>query len=252
MNRELMIQVERVVRDLRATHARKMRMREELYSLLSDRVDDAISRGVGQQEATEQAIVSFGDPDELRSELQATVPNRERFSATLDRHLFGRSAEERLLEPVSAVESLRAGMLLGLMLLVVLLAPAVVLGWGFGSWKALLIWKFYLVLAGGFAWNTAVMTWCGSRAVRTLLTAAHRRQAFSVLAGWAILVGVNVGLSLALLYFSSGWQAFAEIGWWSALIAIPVAAGVVTVVCWLISIEARQRQPWVTLDLASG
>lgn len=250
MNRDLMIQVERAVRDLRALHVRKMRMRDELYSLLSDRVDDSLARGVSESEAIQQAIASFGDPGELRSELQATVPACERFSVALDRFLLGRSSVNLFLRPVSARESLRAGLLLGSILLFALLLPAAVLSWGFGNEKGFLIWKTYLVLAGVFAWNTAVMTWCGSRAVQALLAVPQWRRALLTLAGWAILAGVSLGLSDALLFLSSGWQAFAEVGWWSSLLAAPAGSAVFAVVCRLISIEMEQRQPWLELELS--
>lgn len=249
MNQVLMIQVERVVREIPASHSRKMRIREELYALLSDRVDELVARGLSLPTAIQHALATFGEPGELRSEIEATVPGLERFSATLDQFLIGRAAPAMWARPVSVREALRAGFVLGLVLLSLLFFIVAVLGWGFGNWKGLVIWKAYFALAGVFAWNAAVMIWCGSRAVQRLISVSHWQNGLPDLMAWAVSAGVCFGLSVGLLYLGAGWHAFADVGWYSSLWAGPTGATVFAVVCGMVTIEVKQRLPWISLEL---
>ena len=77
---ELRRHVERIVRPIRASGIRKMRMREELLGHLTPH----LRRGVGgaakrrKRGGLAAAAGRFGDPATLRAELQATVPWIER------------------------------------------------------------------------------------------------------------------------------------------------------------------------------
>jgi len=70
--------IESVVRPISANFARKDQMREELLAGLTDLYEAEIAEGCGTEEALRRALDGFGDPDEIRREMQATVPLRER------------------------------------------------------------------------------------------------------------------------------------------------------------------------------
>ena len=70
---ELKLVVERVVRPVRATMARKRRMREELLVHLVAIFEEEVQKTVDEQAALEQAKRRIGDPPELSGQLQETV-----------------------------------------------------------------------------------------------------------------------------------------------------------------------------------
>ena len=70
----LRIQVERVVRPLRASNLRKDRMREELLAHLTRLFEEELGQSGDVQRATAAAIDRFGDGPTLARELQASVP----------------------------------------------------------------------------------------------------------------------------------------------------------------------------------
>jgi hypothetical protein len=72
--RELRIHIERIVRPIGASPRRKLRMREELLAHLTAIVEE--------EGSLERALTRFGDPQEIRRELQAAVPWRERLAHT--------------------------------------------------------------------------------------------------------------------------------------------------------------------------
>jgi hypothetical protein len=76
----LRIQVERVVRPIRASYLRKDRMREELLTHLTRLFEEELSRTGDAQSATAEATRRFGDAPTLARELQASVPWLERWA----------------------------------------------------------------------------------------------------------------------------------------------------------------------------
>ena len=70
-------QVEKAVRPIRAGGARKDRMREELYGHLWSIYEQELDWGGDKDAAEIRAVDRFGDPAELRRELQASVPMPE-------------------------------------------------------------------------------------------------------------------------------------------------------------------------------
>lgn len=74
----LKIQVERVVRPIRASGRRKDRMREELLAHLTATYHEELARDSDEAAALARALRRFGNPDHLRRELQASVPFLER------------------------------------------------------------------------------------------------------------------------------------------------------------------------------
>lgn len=81
--KELKTVVERAVRPVRASMARKRKMREELLAHLVSIFEEE-SRHDDEQAALERAKQRFGDPGELMPQLQQAVPRCDRCSAILE------------------------------------------------------------------------------------------------------------------------------------------------------------------------
>jgi len=81
---ELKIVVERAVRPVRATLARKRGMREELLAHLVSIFEEESKTDGDEQAALEQAKQRFGDPRELTGQLQQTVPQWDRFARVFE------------------------------------------------------------------------------------------------------------------------------------------------------------------------
>lgn len=73
---DLMTHVESIVRPVRATQMRKLRMRRELLLHLQSAYDEELSRN--PDNALERATHRLGDPATLTTQLQQTVPTLER------------------------------------------------------------------------------------------------------------------------------------------------------------------------------
>lgn len=72
--KELMIHVEGIVRPIRATEGRKLRMRRELLAHLQAALEEERERNAGEAEAWAAAKRRLGPPEELTSSLQKSVP----------------------------------------------------------------------------------------------------------------------------------------------------------------------------------
>ena len=83
--RELRALAEGIVRPLRASTARKRRMREELLAHLAAIFDEELEKSGDQRAALEGAAKRFGDPGELSRQLQETVPRCDRWRSILER-----------------------------------------------------------------------------------------------------------------------------------------------------------------------
>jgi len=88
----LKILVERAVRPVRASFARKRKMREELLAHVSDVFEEELARLGEEQMALERAAQRFGNPAELTGQLQATIPAGD----AIDRLLCGQPDESTL------------------------------------------------------------------------------------------------------------------------------------------------------------
>jgi hypothetical protein len=80
--KELMIQVERAVRPLRAESRRKLKMRRELLAHLTCIYEEELARRSDPAAARVEALRRFGDPAALTRELQDSVPFLERMLHT--------------------------------------------------------------------------------------------------------------------------------------------------------------------------
>src|SRR5262245_34420824 len=81
--KELMVHVERAVRAVHASPARKRRMRQELLAHLTGLVEEEKARGGDEPQALARALQRFGDPSGLSQDLQASVPRLERWLSRL-------------------------------------------------------------------------------------------------------------------------------------------------------------------------
>lgn len=81
--KELMVHVERAVRAVHASPARKRRMRQELLAHLTGFVEEEKARGGDERQALAEALRRFGDPAELSRDLQGSVPRLERWEGRL-------------------------------------------------------------------------------------------------------------------------------------------------------------------------
>jgi ATP-dependent Clp protease ATP-binding subunit ClpC len=90
---ELMKVVERAVRPVSSSTARKRKLREELFAHLSTTYEEELSR-VGQPAtALAAATQRFGDPAELAREFQSSLPFHERISYFTERFVAYRAPE---------------------------------------------------------------------------------------------------------------------------------------------------------------
>lgn len=88
-----MVFVERAVRPLRTSIARRRRMREELLAHLTAIYDQELERARDRSVALDEAKRRFGDPNELSSELQRALSWRDRIGFWIE-WLFGWRAPE--------------------------------------------------------------------------------------------------------------------------------------------------------------
>jgi len=91
--KELMVQVERAVRPVRASSRRKDRMREELLTHLTGLYEEERGRLGDGAAALAQAVQRFGDPAELTRDLQASVSREEVAAFHFERWLGWRAPE---------------------------------------------------------------------------------------------------------------------------------------------------------------
>lgn len=76
--KNLMVHVERIVRPVRATELRKLKMRREILSHLQAVLDEEMAIAADESAAWETTLRRLGDPAILTRELQKIVPLRER------------------------------------------------------------------------------------------------------------------------------------------------------------------------------
>jgi ATP-dependent Clp protease ATP-binding subunit ClpC len=123
--RELMVHVERAVRAVHASPARKRRMRQELLAHLTNLVEEEKARGGDEQEALARALQRFGDPADLSRDLQASVPRLERWEAQMANGFLRRPGETGLRHGARIAALVAAIMFVWLNVLVNLLLPLI-------------------------------------------------------------------------------------------------------------------------------
>jgi hypothetical protein len=83
--RELKSVVEQSVQPVRATFARKRRMREELLAHLVSIFEEEVGTLGDEQAALDETKRRFGDPETLSEQLQKSVPRRDRLLSLAER-----------------------------------------------------------------------------------------------------------------------------------------------------------------------
>jgi hypothetical protein len=133
---QLMTIVERAVRPVLATKARKRGMREELLGHVTDVYDDEMAQGASGSVALVRTRERFGDPAAITRQLQQSVSRRSRFGGTIERYNdWGRRPGEPAMR--LAFRHMRAGLAFSLLVLVLMTVSAVALdasrrnAWGF-------------------------------------------------------------------------------------------------------------------------
>ena len=103
--KELKTVVERAVRPVRATMARKRKMREELLAHLVSIFEEE-ARHSDEQAAVERAKGRFGNVRELSEQLQGAIPRREWFACFTERVFLFRKGESALAHAVRIAVSM--------------------------------------------------------------------------------------------------------------------------------------------------
>jgi len=240
---ELKIVVERAVRPVRATLARKRRMREEFLGHLTAIFLEEVQRLGDETVALNRARERFGDPQELSARIQQTVPRREWFSSLVEGLLLYRQGE-RVLTHAARV----AALMFGWFSISLVLLPFILLSRGRAqeivAMECFFFWES-VIFAGLFF----VMTLLGHGVRGSLFRdASVRRLPLAVLysllsafvvpvAGFALIWAPTGDLALA-----SAYAAF--VGWLAPVVPVVLVAAV-----WEIAADARQDAPWMSLPI---
>jgi len=99
-----------VVGPLRASAWRKIRIHEELLGHLAEIENRARQDGVSENELRVHALATFGDPDRIRADIQASVPRLER---VLYFGLFNRKEGESDARYIGRASLIAAGVMVG-------------------------------------------------------------------------------------------------------------------------------------------
>jgi hypothetical protein len=127
---QLKIIVERAVRPVRASTARKRKMREELLAHVVGVFEEEAARLGDDRAALERTALRFGNPAEVTSQLQESVPARD----AIRRYWEGRPGEPAWR---TAIRVAWVSGILALVVAVVVLAPCIVASvmvGSFGAW----------------------------------------------------------------------------------------------------------------------
>jgi hypothetical protein len=239
-NRELMKAVERVVRPVTASLARKRRMREELMAHVSALLEEEARLPGGEEEAVRRAARRLGDPAELSAQLEQTVPARDlyaRFNEKWWTYHVGETALRRAVRIGVAMFALFWIELSGLFPLSTWLK-------GLPS-QPLLMFVTAMIVAVSIAVLTFVFILLEHAMRQAVCSSTHRSAKFAVLVGAAGFATVPVTafvLQLAL----TGDPVFGRIAGVSlfAPLVLYVAAGP-------IAKEIRYQEEWASLDVSS-
>jgi hypothetical protein len=130
--------VERAVRPIRASTKCKLKMREELLAHLTSIYDEEKSRLKDPLRALEAAQKRFGDPAELASELDSSLPASERANYYIERGFGWRAPESaaRYMFRMATQSFLLIGAICGA-ICIVLVMIGLVQGWNVDQWKSL-------------------------------------------------------------------------------------------------------------------
>ena len=242
MNESLMIIVEKIVRPIRVPLIKKMRMRGELYSHLEAIYNEELTHHENHEQALEATLNRFGDLDEIRGELQSTVPKWWQRLTWLDSFFQRRSGETPLRHAIRS--ALYAMLFISAEYLLVMLPLGQILM--DKQEQFIMMGPFFACLALSSGWLAFMAVICASP--------------FSV--NWTESLNVSLlirnttffGLASALAEFSLFASIPSLIGFEQAQLIMPGAAffagaGLFLVVILAMRKELGQSRPWTNLEL---
>jgi hypothetical protein len=238
---QLKILVERAVRPVQASAARKRKMREELLAHVVGVFEEEARLG-DEQAALARTQERFGQAAELTVQLQASVPPSDRFEQSAE-NFFGGSGQSpvRLAARFAVAFGVLASVLLGIMILICALR-----GQG-GEW--LTVARIPSLLAP--LW-TAFITFCGTllshEMWQALFGPAGRswlRVGLVAVAAWLLVPVSSFLLCLAVM-------ADLQMSLWEVVPLLPygvMAPVALVVVMCLVRSEFRDDREWARLDI---
>lgn len=240
--KELKTVVERAVRPVRATLARKRKMREELLAHLVSVFEEEAQRGDGQA-ALERAKQRFGGVRELSAQIQEAVPRSEWIGCFTERILLFRKGESALSHAVRIAISL----FLWFAITLVLLPPVLAIR---GRLYELGRLELALLAAGiAFAGFFFVMTLLGHGLRQAWFPRASARSLLLGLLYVVLSVPVVPLIGLLLAWVATGDLAVGLAHFrslcWSAIVAPVVMIAAV----WQIVEEAQDDDEWARIEI---
>jgi hypothetical protein len=193
--REFMVHVERAVRAVHASPARKRRMRQELLAHLTGLLEEEKARGGDEQEALARALRRFGDPADLSRDLQVSVPRLERWEAQVAEEFLRRPGETELRHGARLAALSAAAMFVGLSLFGNLL-PLIHVTAG-EKWSDVRVGLAEPAVVAGYAFLSVLLCYGVIRELADRLSAASVLRAAgygvgAMLAGLALVAGSYV------------------------------------------------------------
>jgi ATP-dependent Clp protease ATP-binding subunit ClpC len=243
-DRELMKAVERVVRPVRASLARKRRMRDELMAHVTALFDEEMRLPNSKGEALSRAVRRLGDPAELTAQLQQTLPAGDVIARFVDR-LWIDALHKPLLR--------RAGRNAAVVGLLILLAfsmavppflPAVL---NKGTWRLFAVFVmigWFTLLLTSLAFVFTVLEF----GLRQTVFASTRRLGFATLIGFASYLVIPATAFLACLALTGDAASSLDVATPAAGCAL-FAPLVLYLLAAQSADEQRYREEWGTLDV---
>jgi hypothetical protein len=239
---QLKILVERAVRPVQASFARKRKMREELLAHVVGVFEEESARLRDEQAALARTQERFGQAAELTGQLQASVPPGDRFERSVENFLGGSGHSAlRLAARFASALGVLTSVMLGIMILIQVLR-------GQGS-EWLTVARVPSLLAP--LWS-AFVAFSGTLLIhgmwRALFGPAGRswpRAGLVAVAAWLLVPVSSFALCLAFM-------ADVQKSLWEVVPLLPygvMAPVVLVVVTYLAKSEFRDDREWARLDI---
>lgn len=250
---ELMKHVERAVRPVVAPLARKMRVRKELLSHLSDLYEQELARAGDCERATTSAMKRLGEPRELTPELQATVPWFERWEGRVGVALQRRPEESTVRYALRQSIGMASLVLLMMALLCVVVGMEGAMFVATESRGLFLLLRLSVTLVVGYFIGTFVFVLLGHGIGGIIRSGLNRWRACAAAIGLALPGGLVAFLIVGAMFVAiTGRPAvlveeFHSI--WALLLAAPA------VLLWVaiaVNREQRHAAKWTELVIDAG
>jgi hypothetical protein len=249
--RELMVHVERAVRAVHASPARKRRMRQELLAHLTGLLEEEKARGGDEQEALARTLQRFGDSADLSRDLQASVPRLEQWEARAAKGFLRRPGETGLRHGARLAALSAATMFVGLNL------PLLIHVAAGGKWSDAGVGLACLGVITAYMFLSVLLCHGVIRELADRLSAASVLRAAgygvgAMLAGVALVAGNYVAqpenpLWEFLLRYPENSLALSAWAWFACMpLALALAVVLVTRVK---SVMARGHEDWASLEI---